>query len=93
MPFHAKEAIITLYDNAIAACHQVRQVHPFLLPALKFPADLHLSSVGLLEENVCQVRDRLRVAYEKSVIPLKAYAREYHKYLDIYNLDVAKYVE
>ncbi|XP_076627799.1 dynein axonemal heavy chain 1 [Colletes latitarsis] len=87
------KTIVSLYDNAIAMCHQVRQVHPFLLPALKFPADLFMSSVGLLEDHVCHVRDRLKLAYQKSVIPLKAYAREYHRFLDLFNLDVANYVE
>ncbi|XP_043259684.1 dynein axonemal heavy chain 1-like [Colletes gigas] len=87
------KTIVSLYDNALAMCHQVRQVHPFLLPALKFPSDLFMSSVGLLEDHVCHVRDRLKLAYQKSVIPLKAYAREYHRFLDLFNLDVANYVE
>ncbi|KAG7197921.1 hypothetical protein KM043_016158 [Ampulex compressa] len=72
---------------------QIRQVHPFLLPSLKFPPDLYLSSVGLMEEHVCETRYRLQMAYQKSIIPLKAYAKEYEKYLGLFKLHVAKYVE
>ncbi|XP_011707083.1 PREDICTED: dynein heavy chain 1, axonemal-like, partial [Wasmannia auropunctata] len=88
-----EEIIVAILDNSLSQCHKIRQVHPFLLPFLKFPKDLYLSSVGLLEKQVCEVRERLRTAYQKSVIPLKAYAREYQQYLGIYKLDVEKYVE
>ena len=88
-----KGSIITLYDNALVACHQIRQVHPFLLLKLKFPTDVFLSSVGLLEDKVCNVRERLRIAYQKSTIPLKAYANEYSRYQSFFNLDISKYIE
>ncbi|XP_060831781.1 dynein axonemal heavy chain 1-like [Bombus pascuorum] len=87
------ESIVALYDNALAACHQIRQLHPFLLPKLKFPADLFLSSVGLLEDEVCKVRDRLTIAYKKSTIPLRAYAKEYSRYQSFFNLDIPRYIE
>jgi dynein heavy chain len=80
-------------DDALIQCHQIPQIHPFLLPFLKFPKDLFLSSVGLLEKQVCEVRDRLRIAYQKSQIPLQAYASEYQQYLGIYKLNIEKYVE
>ncbi|CAL7945370.1 unnamed protein product [Xylocopa violacea] len=92
-PEEFAEMIVTLYDNALLLCHQVRQVHPFLLPELKFPADLFLSSVGLLEKQVCEIRDRLKHAYEKSTIPLRAYAKEYSRYQEFFNLDVEQYIE
>ncbi|XP_076380684.1 dynein axonemal heavy chain 1 [Megalopta genalis] len=87
------EVIVNLYDSAVASSHQIRQIHPFLLPSLKFPNDIFLSSVGLLDENVCRIRDRIKSAYQKSVIPLKAYAAEFHRFLELFNLDVAQYVE
>ncbi|XP_026674744.1 dynein heavy chain 1, axonemal-like [Ceratina calcarata] len=87
------EVIIELYDNALVLCHQIRQVHPFLLPELKFPSDVFLSSVGLLEYQVCIIRNRLRIAYEKSTIPLKAYAQEYSRYQTFFNLNVTEYIE
>ncbi|KMQ95378.1 dynein heavy chain axonemal [Lasius niger] len=88
-----EEVIIGLLDNSLSQCHEIKQVHPLLLLFLKFPKDLYLSSVGLLEKQVCEVRDRLRTAYRKSVISLKAYANEYQQYLGIYKLNVEKYVE
>lgn len=82
-----------MLDNSLRQCHEIKQVHPFLLPFLKFPEDLYLGSVGLMEKHVCEVRSRLITAYRKSVIPLRAYAREYQQYLEIHKLNVEKYVE
>ncbi|XP_039313454.1 dynein heavy chain 1, axonemal [Solenopsis invicta] len=92
-PDSFEEIIIAILDSSLSQCHQIKQVHPFLLPFLTFPKDFYLTSVGLLEEQICKVRERLRIAYQKSVIPLKAYASEYQQYLEIYKLDVEKYVE
>ncbi|XP_066590873.1 dynein axonemal heavy chain 1-like [Prorops nasuta] len=86
------DSIIFLYDNALTMCHQIKQVHPSLLTHLKFPADLCLSSVGLMEEHVCRARDRLRNAYEKAIIPLKAYAFEYMRHLNLFTLDIDGHV-
>nr|XP_012140860.1 PREDICTED: dynein heavy chain 1, axonemal [Megachile rotundata] len=88
-----QEIIVAMYDNALSLCHQIKQLHVFLLPALKFPPDLFLSSVGLLEEHVCQIRERLKIAYRKSTILLRAYAVEFLSYLEFYNLNVAQYIE
>ncbi|XP_076766961.1 dynein axonemal heavy chain 1 [Xylocopa sonorina] len=92
-PEEFAKTIVTLYDNALLLCHQVRQVHPFLLPELKFPANLFLSSVGLLEKQVCEIRDRLRLAYQKSTIPLRAYAKEYSRHQEFFNLNVEQYIK
>ncbi|XP_043666184.1 dynein axonemal heavy chain 1-like [Vespula pensylvanica] len=88
-----KESIIFIFDNSLSLCHQIRQVHPFLLTFLKFPVDLFLSSVGLYNERICDVRNRLLNIYEKAVIPLKAYAKEYYKYLEFFEMDIEKYIE
>ncbi|XP_018339413.1 PREDICTED: dynein heavy chain 1, axonemal-like isoform X2 [Trachymyrmex septentrionalis] len=87
------EIITAILDNSLRQCQQIGKVDPFLLPFLDFPKDLYLSSVDLLEEQVCEIRERLRTAYQKSTISLKAYLKEYQQYLEFYKLDVEKYVE
>lgn len=91
--YRFQDTIIEIFDNALTLCHQIRQVHPFLLRNLKFPADLFLSSVGLLEKPVADVRDRLNLLYRNVLIPLKAYAKEFQKYLEFYMLPVQEYIK
>ncbi|XP_024940673.1 dynein heavy chain 1, axonemal [Cephus cinctus] len=92
-PLLFEKVIVSLFDNALRLCHQIRQVHPFLLTNLKFPQDLFLSSVGLMEELVRNARERLQLAYRKSLIPLNAYCKEYNQFLTLYSLDVPLYGE
>lgn len=88
-----QQVITALLDHSLSECHEIKQVHPFLLPFLEFPKDLYLNSVDLFEQSVCKVRERLKIAYQKSMIPLKAYANEYRQYLELFKLDIEKYVE
>lgn len=84
--------LLKLYDTALAKTHEIRQVHPYLLQKLNFPSDLTLSSLGLLSEEVVSVRERFLLAYKKAVIPLKAFAKEFDIYLDLFRLDVKDYI-
>ncbi|RZC18431.1 DHC N2 and/or AAA 6 domain containing protein, partial [Asbolus verrucosus] len=88
-----QKILLKLYDTALALTHKVKQVHPFLLNHLNFPADLHLSSLGLLADEVVDVRERLLLAYEKSLIPLRAFAKEFDVHLELFTLDVKVYIE
>ena len=51
-----------------------------------------LESVGEHEPHVEELRESIKKAIRKAVIPMKAYAREYEKYLEIINLDINKYI-
>lgn len=88
-----QKTLLKLYDGALRQTHTINQVHPFLLSNLRFPPDLYLSSVGLLDEEVCELRERFLTGYKKAIIPLKAYAKEYDVHLELYTLDVAAYIE
>ena len=84
--------VLDIYDNAVAQTHTIRQVHPMLLTNLKFPSDLTLSSVGLLEGFVCEQRKQFMCGIRKAVVPLKAYAKAYDVHLELYNTDVVAFV-
>ena len=52
-----------------------------------------LESVGEKEPHVVELRETIRDAIRKSLIPMKAYAKKYEKYLDLMNMDVNQYVK
>ena len=51
-----------------------------------------LESVGEHEPHVEELRGAIRAAIRKAVVPMKAYAREYEKWLELINLDINEYV-
>lgn len=87
------ETIIHLLDDAIIQCHQIRPAQVYLLSKLTFPPELCLSTVGLLDDNIVDAKHKLTVAYNRSIILLEAYAKEYNKYLELYNLNVEEYIQ
>lgn len=85
--------MINILDSTIRGTHTIKQVHPMFLANLKFPEDLYLSSMGLLNERICGFRETIRISYEKSLIPLKAYAKFFDSHIPLYMLDVNEYIE
>lgn len=85
--------MLKLFDEALTQTHQIRQVHPLLLANLKFPPDLYLSSVGLLADEVCHIRNRFLLAYDRALIPLKAYAKEFDVHVNLYTLHIHDYIK
>ena len=51
-----------------------------------------LESVGEHEPHVEELREAIRAAIRKAVVPMKAYAREYEKWLELITLDINEYV-
>ena len=52
-----------------------------------------LEGVGSHEPFVEELRETVRNAIAKSLIPMKAYARQYKKYSPIMNLDISSYIK
>lgn len=52
-----------------------------------------LESVGLHEPTVEELRNNIRMAICKASVPLKAYAKQYEKYLELNNTDVETYMK
>ena len=51
-----------------------------------------LESVGENEPLVKKLRETVQKCLSQAIIPLKAYAREYEKYLDLVNMDINEYI-
>lgn len=52
-----------------------------------------LQSVALWEPAVVEIREKIRTALRKAVVPLRAYAREYEHHLEVHNSDIATYIK
>lgn len=82
-----------IFDSGITLSHKIPQVEPLLMEGLKYAEDLHLSSVGLREQEICELRDKLLTAIHSAVIPLTAYCHEYDRHAPLYSLDVDEFIQ
>jgi dynein heavy chain len=65
----------------------------YILEEIFFSGTPLLESVGEHEPPVEELRETVRSAIRKALIPLKAYARQYEKYLELMNMDINAYVK
>nr|CAD7403049.1 unnamed protein product [Timema cristinae] len=91
-PLNFEPELVGLFNFTIAQTHTVQQVHPFILEHLTFAEDLFLSSVGLEEMFVCDMRKRFVDGIRQAIIPLRAYAQEYYRHIELWELNVQEYV-
>ncbi|CAI9592692.1 unnamed protein product, partial [Staurois parvus] len=85
--------LMTLFDKGILATHSVPQLEKFVLEDLFISGTPLLESVGLHEPPVEELRSNIRNAICKALIPLKAYAKQYEKFLVLNNTDIDTFMK
>ncbi|XP_049589438.1 dynein axonemal heavy chain 1 [Syngnathus scovelli] len=86
-----EETIINLFNEGILVTHNIPMLDKFLMKKLLFGDEPVLESVHLCEPKVSQLREKICTALKKAVIPLKAYAAEYTKYIELYSLNMEEH--
>ncbi|RUS78759.1 hypothetical protein EGW08_013475 [Elysia chlorotica] len=87
-----ENTLIMLFDKGIQATQNVPQLEREILKNIFWSGIPLLESVGEHEPPVEELRATVRRALQQALIPLKAYAREYEKYLELINMDINTYV-
>ncbi|KAL3881803.1 hypothetical protein ACJMK2_028195, partial [Sinanodonta woodiana] len=85
--------LISLFDKGIQATAHVPQLEKFILEKIFWSGTPLLESVGEHEPHVEELRDTIKKAIRKSLIPMKAYAKEYERHLELINMDINHYIK
>ena len=81
-----------LFDKGIASTKNVSQLEKMVMKKLFWSGTPLLETVGENEPPVVKLRELIRKAVRQSITPLKAYAKQYEKYLELFNLDINEYL-
>ena len=81
-----------LFDKGITSTKNVSQLEKMVMKKLFWSGTPLLETVGENEPPVVELRELIRKAVRQSIIPLKAYAKQYEKYLELFNLDINEYL-
>ncbi|XP_067907506.1 dynein axonemal heavy chain 1 [Heterodontus francisci] len=87
-----KPVVVALFDKAITATQHVPHIEKFVLEEMFQSGTPLLESVWHNEPPVQELRNTIKNAIEKALIPLQSYAKEYQKYIELNELDIEKYV-
>ncbi|XP_052898036.1 dynein axonemal heavy chain 1 [Anopheles moucheti] len=87
------ETLRYIMDDILTECHFIHTIEPSLLQSLIFAENVFLSSVGLLDPVIVKRRAALLEYYQKSLLPLRAYATRYSAYRELFFTNVKEFVE
>uniref|UniRef100_A0A182VTJ1 Dynein heavy chain linker domain-containing protein n=1 Tax=Anopheles minimus TaxID=112268 RepID=A0A182VTJ1_9DIPT len=87
------ETLPRIMDDILKECHFIHTIEPSLMQHLIFAENLFLSSVGLLDPSIVKRRAALLEYYQKSLFPLRAYAKRYVEYKELFFTNVKEFVE
>ncbi|XP_067855101.1 dynein axonemal heavy chain 1 [Heptranchias perlo] len=88
-----RSVLLVLFDKAIMATQHVPHIEKFVLEEMFQSGTPLLESVWHNEPPVQELRNTIKNAITKALIPLKSYAKEYEKYMELNELDIDNYVK
>ncbi|XP_047204788.1 dynein axonemal heavy chain 1 isoform X4 [Girardinichthys multiradiatus] len=80
--------IAKLFKSAILVTHKVPQLYKFVMKNLVTMGSLLIEPMSFQKKEVAELEEKVREAVIKTATPLRAYAAEYEKHLDLQNLDI-----
>ncbi|XP_053665396.1 dynein axonemal heavy chain 1 [Anopheles marshallii] len=92
-PYTFPETLRYIMDDILTECHFIHAFEPSLMQSLIFAENFFLSSVGLLDPVIVKQRKALLEYYQKSLLPLRAYATRYTAYRELFFTNVKEFVE
>ncbi|XP_068171919.1 dynein axonemal heavy chain 1 [Antennarius striatus] len=81
-------SVVDLFDKGILATYNILQLDKLVMHKLFIGDNPLLESVNLWEPEVNELREKVHNALMQAAIPLRAYAAEYEKYLELNNTDI-----
>ncbi|SPP86127.1 dynein heavy chain 1, axonemal [Drosophila guanche] len=91
-PDEFQPALMDIYKRGLEKTSGVRMIDASLMTFLKFAPNMYILTVELIEDKFLVQNELMRQCYAKAVLPLKAYARMYEKFIDFYLLDINEYM-
>ncbi|XP_071943674.1 dynein axonemal heavy chain 1-like isoform X2 [Antedon mediterranea] len=85
--------LVSLFDRGIGATQHVPQLEKYVLEDIFWADTPLLESVGEHEPRVEELRENIRNAIRKALIPMKAYSKAYEKHMQLMNLDIDEYIK
>nr|XP_033782541.1 dynein heavy chain 1, axonemal isoform X1 [Geotrypetes seraphini]XP_033782544.1 dynein heavy chain 1, axonemal isoform X1 [Geotrypetes seraphini]XP_033782545.1 dynein heavy chain 1, axonemal isoform X1 [Geotrypetes seraphini]XP_033782546.1 dynein heavy chain 1, axonemal isoform X1 [Geotrypetes seraphini]XP_033782547.1 dynein heavy chain 1, axonemal isoform X1 [Geotrypetes seraphini] len=86
-------SLMMLFDKGIMATNSVPQLEKFVLEDMFISSTPLLETVGLYEPPVEELRNSIRSAIRKAIIPLRAYTKQYERNLELNNIDLESYMK
>lgn len=91
-PDEFQPALMNIYKTCLEKSSGVKLIDSAVMSFLKYAPNLYILTVELIEDQFLVENDLMKRCYGKAVLPLKAYARLYERFIDFYLLNINNYM-
>ncbi|KAH8296408.1 hypothetical protein KR054_005747 [Drosophila jambulina] len=91
-PDEFQPALMDIFKRCLEKTSGVKLIDSFVMSFLKYAPNLYILTVELIEDLFIVQNDLMMRCYAKAVLPLKAYARLYERFIDFYLLNINQYM-
>ncbi|XP_033164520.1 dynein heavy chain 1, axonemal [Drosophila mauritiana] len=92
-PDEFQPGLVEIFKKCLEKSSGVRCIDGSVMSFLKFAPNLYILTVELIEDRFLRENELLKNCYAKAVLPLRAYARLYERFIDFYLLNVNTYMQ
>ncbi|XP_030556130.1 dynein heavy chain 1, axonemal [Drosophila novamexicana] len=92
-PDDFQPSLMDIYKRGLEKTSGVRTIDADVMSNLKFAHNLYILTVELIEDRFLEQNELMRRCYAQAVLPLKAYARHYERFIDFYLLNVNDFMK
>ncbi|XP_068151662.1 dynein axonemal heavy chain 1 [Drosophila tropicalis] len=85
-------SLVDIFKRGLEKSAGVRCIDAELMTGLKFAPNLYVLTVELIEDRYLEKDALIQKCYTKAVLPLRAYAKLYERFIDFYLLPVNEYM-
>ncbi|KAM8717417.1 hypothetical protein ACLKA7_004159 [Drosophila subpalustris] len=92
-PDEFQPSLVDVYKRGLEKTAGVRIIDADVMTNLKFAHNLFILTVELIEEKFLIQNELMKRCYAHAVIPLKAYARHFERFIDFYLLNLVEFMK
>ncbi|ALC38358.1 CG14651 [Drosophila busckii] len=92
-PDEFQPALMDIFKRGLEKTSGVRCIDADVMSYLKFAPNLYILTVEMIEDRFIIENELMRICYAQAVLPLKAYARHYERFIDFYLLNVTDFMK
>ncbi|KAH8377110.1 hypothetical protein KR093_003522, partial [Drosophila rubida] len=92
-PDEFQPALIGIFKRGLEKTAGVRIIDADVMSNMKFARNLFILTVELIEDTFLVQNELMRRCYSQAVLPLKAYARHYERFVDFYLLNLVDFMK
>lgn len=86
------QTLMSIIDDVVIQLHEIKNPQILIFKKLKFPPDLYLSPIGLMDNSIVDIKKNIECIYQPIIYLLDEFPKQFDQYIELLNLDIEIYI-